>query len=144
MASAEKMMTPAEFRKAGKLLDYVNGKAHAHTVDVFNLRYACSDVEDRLKILGMRKRDMIGVAFTYVPEGPGHSYSRKARYVVTTRVTCERRPSGWRLVSAVKTTIDPTEHRSLQIKVTPEKKQEIAQKVFDAFGIVEIDPETID
>lgn len=142
MSSIEKMMTPAEFRRAGHVLDGVNGRAHARTVDAYNLRYVCDDVEERLKILGLRRAGMVGVRFTYVPSGPGHSYSRKARSVVTTRVVCERRPSGWRLVSAIKTTVCPTASRFLKIEVTPEKRQEIARRVFEAFSIHEKEPET--
>lgn len=85
--------------KIAAALESVNGRAAAHTMLSCAVENLADRVESDLASRGVPKKLWRGVRVRFRPAGPGKAYSRKARHVVSTRVTLERGPSGWFMVA---------------------------------------------
>ena len=95
-------MKPLYLKKESDLkafVESVNGRATSHTLDAMDLHLLARRAEDHLAGSGVPKTLWRGVRVVYQPAGPGKSYARKGRYVVTNRATLEYRAGGWALAA---------------------------------------------
>lgn len=90
-------------------LDEVNGRAKTHVISgyygLIGLSGIAETIERDLVARGLPKNAQKGARYVFTPGGPGKTYARKGRYVVTTTVRLERMASGWALISAEKAEI---------------------------------------
>jgi hypothetical protein len=80
------------------LVGRVNGRAASHTLARGDLLMLASRAEKTLTGSGVPKSLWRGVRVIYQPAGPGKSYARKGRHVMTNRAVLEYRAGGWALV----------------------------------------------
>jgi hypothetical protein len=80
-------------------LDSVNGRAVSHVMSASDVSDIAARADRKLSESGIPIKSRRGVRAQHVPAGPGKSYARKGRHVVTNNVVLERGASGWFLVS---------------------------------------------
>ena len=81
------------------LVESVNGRATSHTLTDIDLHVLARRAERQLADSGVPKSLWRGVRVVYQPAGPGKSYARKGRYVITNRAILEYRAGGWALAT---------------------------------------------
>ena len=110
----------------------VNGRATSFTVrELHELGLVEQRAEDRLTALP--KKDWVGVQAIYEPAGPSaKSYKYAA---LSTRVTIERRKSGWFLTDVKKAEVRPQEREMLALNITQAQADKIAAKALAGFNI---------
>lgn len=111
-----------------KRIQEVNGRATAHTLDAGGLYLVARRAEKQMTASGLPKKLWRGVRVTYCPAGPGKAYARKARSVMTNRVTLEYRAGGWALVDFAKVDqwADGTE--TFRLYVAPEVLERVKEE----------------
>lgn len=108
----------------------VNGRATAHTLASCQVSALADRIEKDLLGRGVPKKHLKGTRVTYTPAGPGKSYARKARSVVSTRVELERGASGWFLTEAERVEPWADSPERLVIHVTPGAREAIETRAF--------------
>ena len=119
-----------------ELLKKANGKAAAHAItDAADVVDIASLVERMLDDTGISQKARVGTRVSYIPGGPGKSYAKLGRHVITTHITLVRRTGGWRLVSAARAEIYADKKRTLDVVVTPEAAADIQRIAMADFTV---------
>lgn len=114
----------------GDALESVNRRAAAHVLEWYNVTALAERVEKDLQGRGVPKKYLKGARVTYTPAGPGKSYARKGRFVVSTQVELERGASDWFLIGAEKVDVWATESERFTMRVTDAARQAIEDHAF--------------
>jgi len=100
----------------------VNGRATAHTLDCGHLVHLARDTERDLIARGILKKNLPGVSVTFIPAGPGKAYAKKAREVISTRVTLTRGPKEWSVTQILRADVWATSPEMRRIAVSEDAK----------------------
>ena len=98
-----------DWEKLTKALEAVNGRAHAHTADCYDVVRAAIDAEKNLDTLKILKRDRKGARFVFVSgDSVPNAYSNKAWWRAATIVELVRgaQAGTWFAVDIQRTEID--------------------------------------
>lgn len=118
------------------LLKKANGKATTHAItDADEIESIARRVEQMLDDTGISQKARVGTRVSYIPGGPGKSYAKLGRHVITTHITLVRRTGGWRLVSAARAEIYADKKRTLDVVVTPEAAADIQRIAMADFTV---------
>ena len=122
--------------KIEELLGKANGRAAAHAItDADEIESIARRVEQMLDDTGISQKARVGTRVSYIPGGPGKSYAKRGRHVITTHITLVRRTGGWRLVSAARAEIYADKKRTLDVVVTPEAAADIKRIAMADFTV---------
>lgn len=118
----------------------VNGRAHDHAYTTFAEVAACAAaVELRLGILDLPVAMRAGARFT---ETSGASVPNAYKYPRTaTSIRCERRTSGWYLVSASSVTIYQRGGGPAHLSITAAQAAEVARRHALQYTVIEVEEE---
>lgn len=134
--TADKNIMLDDASKIEELLKKANGRAAAHSIThAAEIESIARHVERMLDRTGISQKLRVGTRVSYLPEGPGRTYAKSGRYVITTHITLVRRTGGWRLVSAARVEIYADKKRRLDIVVTPETAAEIQRIALADFTV---------
>lgn len=120
--------------KISACLAKVNGRASRHTIDsAIDLQIICDRAEKDMAERGLAKKYRVGASVTFTPHGPGASYARKGRYVITTRAEMKRYATGWFLIDAHRVEIYADANERYAIHVDEKKMAAMQEHVFSEF-----------
>jgi len=122
--------------KLREMLQAVNGRAKTHTMNEWGVQYVAEKAEKTLDSHGLPKKHRAGAVVIYTPAGPGDSYARLGRYVMSNRIHLVRGSKNWFLVKADKMEIYSTSKENFALKVTCEQMDIMEKALFEDQGIV--------
>lgn len=121
----------------GAALQSVNGRASAHTVNAaYELHKMALDAEEVLMRAGVPLSARRGVRLVYAPAGPGKAYAKKARSVVSTRVTLERGTKDWFLVDVARFDLWATATETFRLKIGRALADDIQARALAPFDVI--------
>jgi hypothetical protein len=119
--------------KIRALLDEVNGRAQAHTVQWAQAFFVANDAEKKLENSGVAEKDRKGVTVVYEPAGPGKAYARKGRCVATTQITLERGAACWFITGAMKVEKWADSPERFDLRISEDQAQIIREKAMAGY-----------
>jgi len=114
-------------------LGAVNGRASSFAITGYwQVQKVADAAESRLETLP--KAERVGAMAAHVPDGPAaKAYKYSA---ASTRLTLERRATGWFLTEIARTEVYPGTSGYLQLSITQAQADEIARRAVAGFRIL--------
>ena len=131
-------MKPVYLKKEAEIaaiVESVNGRATAHTLDAGDLDMLARRAERQLQASGVPKKLWRGVRVRYWPGGPGKAYARKARSVVSNRVALEYGAGGWALADMEKIDIWAESTEEFTLFVAPEVLDRVREEACKPYRV---------
>ncbi|RKF12396.1 hypothetical protein D6850_18160 [Roseovarius spongiae] len=128
-----------------EVLRQVNGRATAHTItSMTEVARIAMDAEAELLRRGASRTSLKGAVIIHRPAGPGKTYAKTGRRVITTCVTLERGAAHWGLVEVERDEIRADSPEICCIRLPAAATQKIAKAAFSGLSFQDRDGRPID